>query len=324
VRYVRMVGLCLAAGVVLAACAATVASARLPEWGKCEATESGTGGKYADAGCTEPVRKVYKSYPGGYEWYPLAETSKLRYGEDSKLKYTNAAFNSGIQQPVSETTITFADGQKISCGALQSETVIVLTGARTTTIAPDLTFGGCRDDSSHGECHTLDARYPEEITASTSAWENGLEKSRGEPEYGPSWNGTMTYIEGKQTSHPVVGIVYKTQEKHQPFLQQLVCEESEIHGVKIGGHKIGEELTLSISPLNTMSPSFTAGLRQSEGRQLPSALEGHSTKPVEALVDAERWETVGFETTMLFPTELYVGPVNHNHQREELELKATP
>jgi hypothetical protein len=324
VRYVRMAGLCLVASVVLVACSAASASATLPEWGKCEATENGTGGKYADAACTQPVKQVSRSYPGGYEWYPLAETGELGYGQDSKLRYTDSAFESGILQPVSETTITFADGQKISCGPLRAETLIVLTGVHTTTIAPHLAFEGCVDDSGGGECHTLDARVSGEITVSTSAWENGVEKAEGEPGYGPSWNGTMTYIEGKQTSHPIVGIVYEVQENNQPFLQQLVCEESEIRGVKVGGHEAGEELTLSIGPLNTMSPSFTAGLRQSEGRQLPAAFEGHAAKPIEALVDTERWETVGFETTMLFPTELYVGPVNRNHQLEELELKATP
>ncbi len=319
-----MVGLCLVASVVLVVSSAAAASARLPEWGKCEATESGTGGKYADAACTQPVKKVYKSYPGGYEWYPLIEASKLSYGQDSTLRYTSNAFESGILQPVKEMTITFHDGQRISCEGLRSETVIVLTGAHTTTIAPRLAFRGCVEESSGGECGTLDRRSPGEITVSTAAWRNGVEKAEGETEYGPSWNGTMTYIEGKRTSDPVVGIVYKTQEKHQTFLQQLVCEESEIRGAVVGGHRNGEELTLSISPVNTMSPSFTAGMRQSEGTQLPAAFEGRPAKPVEALVNAERWETVGFETTMLFPTELYVGPINHNSEREELELKATP
>ncbi len=317
-RYVRMVGLCLVASVALVACTATAASAGLPEWGKCETTESGTGGKYADAGCTQPVKKVHKSYPGGYEWYSLIEASELSYGDDSTLNYA------GGSQPVSEMTITFHDGQKISCGALRSGTEIVLTGAHKTTIAPHLAFEGCVDDLSGGECHTLDARSGGEITISTAAWRNGVEKAEGETEYGPSWNGTMTYIEGKRTSNPVVGIVYKTQEKHQTFLQQLVCEGSEIHGAVVGGHKSGEELTLSVSPVNMMSPSFTAGMRESEGTQLPAAFEGHPAKPVEALVNAERWETVGFETTMLFPNELYVGRGNPNDGRKELELKATP
>jgi hypothetical protein len=325
-KRVRTLTLCLIAAFALTAIAATTASAeKLPAWGQCEKVEPGREGKYADPGCTEPVKKVYKEYRGGYEWYPLPETSNLSYGHDSKLKYTNAAFNSGIFQPVSETTITFADGHEITCGGLESETRIVLTGPHGTTIAPDLAFGNCREDSaSHGECHTLDADSPEEITVSVSANENGREKADGEEGYGPSWNGTMAYIEGKRTSNPVVGMVYTTQEKEQPFLQQLVCEESEgIHAVKVGGRRRGEELVMPIEPVNQMSPSFTARFSQSGGVERPASLEGKAVKPVEALVNAERWESIGFETTMLFPTELYNNSA-HNSNREELELKATP
>jgi hypothetical protein len=332
-KRVRTLTLCLIAAFALTAIAATIASAeKLPAWGKCEVAEKHEG-KYADAGCTEPTKKVFGKPAGGYEWYPLAETSKLPYGEDSKLNYTNSAFEEdGILQPVSEITIAFADGHKITCGALEPETKIILTGAHATTIAPYLRFRGCHDDSSGGECHTLDARSTGEITASVVAWENGKEKSFGkkyeeeeEETFGPSWNGTMTFIEGKRTSNPVVGMVYTTQEKEQPFLQQLVCEGSEdIHAAKVGGHKRGEELVMPIEPVNVMSPSFTARFSQSGGVGQPASLEGKAVKPVEALVNAERWETVGFETTMLFPTELYIGAANRDRQREELELKATP
>jgi hypothetical protein len=159
---------------------------------------------------------------------------------------------------------------------------------------------------------------------STSANENGREKANGEPEYGPSWNGAMTFIERRKTSSPAVGMVYTTQEKEQPFLQQLVCEDSEdIHAVKVGGHKRGEELVMPIEPVNEMSPSFTARFSQSGGVGQPASLEGKAVKPVEALVNAERWETVGFETTMLFPTEVYDNSA-HNNNRKEFELKATP
>ncbi len=224
------------------------------------------------------------------------------------MQYTNSAFKSGILQPVSEMTITLGGGgQRITCGALAPESLIVLTGAHVTVIAPDLAFRECVGEQG-GECHTLDAKFAGEIVLGEAQAEV---KPEGEEEFGASWTGTMTYIEGKRTSNPVVGIVYRTEGKRGRFLQQLVCEESEIRALAVGGHKAGEELTFSIGPVNTMSPSFTSGLRQSEGRQLPVALDGHSkpvpTRPVEALVNAERWETIGFETTMLFPSEMYIG-----------------
>ena len=323
---VRTLALCLLAAFAFTALAASTASAEtLPAWGKCEVAENHEG-KYGDAGCTEHVGKVYGHYIGGYEWYPLADSSGLGYGEDSSLKYTGGALeNQGILQPVSETTITFADGNRITCEQLRVETLVPLTGPHRTTVAPHLAFDGCHENSSGHECDTTDASTPEEITLSTSAFENGAEKQEGNTAAGPSWNGTMTFIEGKRTSSPVVGIVYRTQEKGEPFMQQLVCEESEdIKAVKVGGVKPGEEIVMPIEPVNQMSPSFTAKLRQSGGVEQPASLEGKAVKPLQALVNAERDETVAFEATMLFPTELYVGPINHNHKREELELKATP
>jgi hypothetical protein len=327
-RHVRTLTLCLFALCACTALLASTASAeKLPAWGKCEATESGTGGKFADAGCTVPVKKVNKSLPGGYEWFPLAESSALSYGEDAKLNYTNRAFEEGIFQPVSQTTITFADGHRITCEALRPETLVVLTGPHATTVAPHLAFKGCVDDAGGEECRTLDARIRGEITVSTSAWNNGAEKQE-EPEYaeeyGPSWNGTMSFIEGKRSSSPKVAFVYKAQEKGEPFLQQLVCNESELHAVHVGGHRGGEQLVMPVEPVNRMSPSFTTRFEQSGGVEQPASLEGKPVKPLEAEVNAERWEPIAFEATMLFPTELYVGFVNHNYKREELELKATP
>jgi hypothetical protein len=309
VKYVRMMGVCAVSVIALVAVTSSVAWAKLPEWGKCEATATGTGGKYGDAACIVPVRKVYHNYPGGYEWAPLQGE------EPTELEYTNEALKKGVLQPVSETSVTLAGGQKIACGPLIPETQIRFNGFHATGEAPLLAFQGCKDEQGK-ECHTTDGAFPGEIDT-TTAWEHGKEHEEG------SWTGTTTFVEGKGTSDPVVGIVYKTSGKRERFLQQLVCEESEIHAISVGGHKSGEELVVGITPVNRMSPSFTAGLRQSEGRQLPTALEGHATKPIEALVNAERWETIGVETTMLFP-DMYIGHENPNFERHELELRATP
>jgi hypothetical protein len=305
-RHLRTLTLCLLAAFALTAIAATTASAeKLPAWGQCEPTESGTGGRYADAACTQPVKKVYGSYPGGFEWHPLGteKHSSLEYEERDG------------PQPVDEATITLHNGQQIVCEGLAGETQIVLNGPHVTTKAPHFEFGGCHD--SEGECHTTDTIVSAGIGDAT-AWYHGAEEEPG------TWDGTTSFIEGKTNPSPVVGILYKTEHPREPFLQQIDCEGEAIHAIAVGGDKSGEELTVELSPVNTMSKAFTGDLRQSGGVQLPAALEGHATKPIEALVNAERWETIGFEATMLFPAT-YAGFDNaYNDNREELELKATP
>ena len=59
-----MLGLCLTAMFTLAAVAASTASAKLPEWGGCEAKAEG---KYEDPVCT--VKAHPKKTNGHYEWY---------------------------------------------------------------------------------------------------------------------------------------------------------------------------------------------------------------------------------------------------------------
>jgi hypothetical protein len=304
---VRTLGLCLIAAFALTATAAATASAEeLPAWGQCEPTESGTGGRYADANCTQPVRKVYGNYPGGYEWHPLASGenhSSLAYREDNG------------PQPVDEATITLNDGTQIQCEGLVPETRILLNGAHLTTKAPYFEFSGCH--TSQGECSTTDAIHLGGIGSNT-AWRHGIEEEPG------TWTGTASFIEGRTSREPKVGIVYKTEHPRESFLAQIVCEGEGIRAIKVGGERSGEELTLAFTPVNAMSGSFTADLRQSGGVQLPSALEGRPTKPIEALVNAERWETIGFEATMAFPEVSAEFGSAYNHKRNELELKATP
>ena len=54
----------------------------------------------------------------------------------------------------------------------------------------------------------------------------------------------------------------------------------------------------------------------------PKRLKVTQTKPLEAFVNGERWETVGFEATMVFP-EVAIESPNSNPPKE-VELKATP
>ncbi len=79
-----MVGICLVAMIAVVAAMAGSASAKLPEWGKCEASATHEG-KYADAGCTQPVKKVYGKYTGGYEWTPLVEATSGNDGANLQV-----------------------------------------------------------------------------------------------------------------------------------------------------------------------------------------------------------------------------------------------
>lgn len=300
-RHVRMLGLCLAAVFVVVAVMAAGASAQLPEWGKCEATTGNTGGKFGNGGCTAPVKAIHGRYLGSYEWYPLQQLGQEE--EATELEYTD---ESPLEQPVSSMTLTLASGKTITCGALAHESYILLSDTHVTTQAPRLHFLNCVDEQG-GECHTTDAGNGGEITTKT-AWRAGIEHEPG------SWTGTMSFIEGRAEPEPKVDIVYKTEEPRGRFLQELVCESSEPLTIVIGGHKENEAITATITPVDRMSSSFTAGFG-------PAAHKVGGTRPLEAQVNTGAWEPISFDTMMLLP-EMYIAHENVNYSQHELELKA--
>jgi len=317
-KQVRMLGACLLALFALAAMIAGTASAeKLPAWGQCVKTESGTGGKYADAGCIQPVKKVNGGLPGAYEWYPARVSPEVGAGESLLVNHIPAE-----EQPVSQTTIALADGYTITCEPLRETTEFDITGPHTTLSAPNLSFGGCRPTSPEAgvECGTTDRAEEAEITT----WQEFYNYVQQE---GPTWHGTLTYFEGKRSSDPTVGYVFKTSPKKERFFQQLICEGGPVETMVIGGHKGGEELAMQVSPVNAMSASHTLKMSQSGGVGQPASFEGHPAKPLEAQINAGNWQPIGFETTMVFPeTEpsySVTEPRALRNQTEE-ELKATP
>ena len=298
-----MLGACTIVAAVVIATTVASASAKLPEWGKCETSPTHEG-KYADSGCIEPVKKVYGKYTGGYEWTPLVEATNGNDG--AKLLYRR-----GIEQ--SPVSFTLASGYQITCSnGLRAQTRFPLREARLTE-APDLIFTGCAN-SEGGVC--LSAGFEEGEINEEFAYERGRDHEPG------SWTGKPEFIEGKHGATPTVGIVYKTEEPRGRFFEEIACEGEAVHAFVIGGEKRGEELTTEIKPVNTMTHEYTAAMAQSNGIQLPAALEGRATKPLEALVNGVQWETVGIEATMLF-NETESEPPNST-TNEELELKATP
>ena len=311
-----LVSLCVCAG--LFATTASAAKEKLPAWGQCVPTAGSTGGKYGNAGCTALVKPLHGEYLGGYEWYPMEVSPEIDTGESILADRASPE-----EQPVSSTTLTLADGSAITCEALREETEFEITGPTSTLGAPHLAFQGCRQTApSEGSlCFSTDAELEQEITT----YQEFEDYKHGE---GPTWNGKLTYFEGKKTSNPVVGYVWETNPADQHFLQQVVCEGGPVNAMLIGGHKKGEELAMQITPVNTMSASHTLTMTQSGGVQQPTSFEGHRAKPLEAQVNGTTWEPIGFETTMLFPeTEPEFSQAERAagvRVRGEEELKATP
>lgn len=312
--------------VALLACAVAsgAASAKLPEWGQCRATPSGSGGRYANAGCTQQVKKVYGAYTGGYEWYPLGRTAdEMTAGQQANLK-------ASAGEETSET-IRFASGREIRChGETERGSILPLDGADEVTDAADLASNACEEPvlglENHGEeghegngllpgsCHSVGVGEASEINTSP-------EYRAGEtvPASGTTWDGKTVFLSDRTNATPAVGISFKTDPAGQRFFPQIVCESgpaSEPLAIQIGGHKKSERLVAEITPVNTMvSRGFTAVLRpQAKGQ-------------TEGVVNTGPYEPVTIEMSVEFDQEPYIGYEQRLAGFEysnELELKATP
>ncbi|HUA10516.1 MAG TPA: hypothetical protein VMA83_00760 [Solirubrobacteraceae bacterium] len=307
---------------VFAAVAASSASAKLPEWGQCRETASGSGGKYANAGCTQQVKKVYGSYAGAYEWYPLERTA----GDISDGQQTSLEYNTKLEQQ--PTTFTFASGVEIRCArGIGLYAAMPIDGSSVVTDAPEWDFKKCvepvrllenyeEEYEEAGECRSFDG-FEEEITTHTE-YKDGWKT----PAEGPTWSGRTEFLAGKKTSMPSVGIVYKTEPGKARFYQQILCEAGEDTSplsIQLGGHKGDERIVSEVTPLNTMSEAHTVTVR---------------SRGTEALVNTGEWEPVTIAASMYFP-EIYIGAEQRQAWEEgyrepngryvnDLELKATP
>lgn len=301
-----MLGLCLIAMFIVTAVAASSALAAKfePEFGQCVPTEGGVGGHYGNAGCTAPVKPVHHEYLGGFEWYRL---------EVSPLNQSGGLFNRTEEEP-GVTTVTFANGDAVTC-ATHNPSDLTINGPHTTGRAPELRFNRCAPDdepsSPVNEC-LMDDETEQEIGT-----------AREEEEGTATWNGTLTYLEGKKTTHPVVGFVWKTSPAKESFFEQLNCEGGPFVSAVIGGDPAveNEAIVSKFEPVNTMSQSHIMSIA-------PLAQKLKDVKPLEALLES-KWAPVQIETTIHFPiTEFgddeFEGEPRSLYVPQELELKATP
>src|SRR5271163_1176486 len=102
-RHIRILGAGLLAVFALAAVAASAVQAETLEWGTCYETPHGSGGRFANAGCTEKAEHKQGTYLGEYEWERREPEGKVHLEPmtmEGNVKWETAA------------------GEKIECTAL--------------------------------------------------------------------------------------------------------------------------------------------------------------------------------------------------------------
>ena len=306
---VRTLILCLFALMAFGALGASSASAAKfePEWGQCvpvEEHEGRTEGQYGNPSCTARVKPYRHEYLGGFEWYPQGVALGRGQGEGHLDNYSD-------EEP-GVTTVTFANGDAVTCQT-HDESGLKINGPRTSGIAPYLLFNRCAPDDEPSS--------PVNDCLMDDEGEQLIGTNREQEEGAPTWNGTLAYLEGKKTAHPVVGFVWKTSPAKESFFEQINCEGGPFVSAVIGGDPEveNEAIVTKIEPVNTMSEAHTLTIGP-----LASKIKG--TKPLEALLES-KWAPVQIETTVHFPiTEDYTfaGEPPSLEIEGELELKATP
>jgi hypothetical protein len=275
VRHVRMLGICMAAMLALAAATAAGASAeKLPAWGTCEAA-GGHEGKYADPGCIEPVKKIYGKYTGGYEWHPQERAYD---------------FESGLIGP---TTFETTNGKKIACenGALEARQAVAAPNrVREMLVA----FYGCESEG-----RVCSGKFEEAGRISNEiAWfqEQSIE-------------GELVYLSGKDTTSPVVGLTLTTEVAGQPLF--TVSCDGELGTVEIGGaggkgaqKAKGNTAIGVVSPIDEMTTEYTQTFKQTSGAQEPAAAEKGKAKSLQMFLSNENeWVQAGLASTFTYVAE---------------------
>jgi hypothetical protein len=303
-RLIKMTAPCLLVALALGMLAAAQASAKVPEWGKCEAVASG--GHYTDSACTVKARKHGGVYQGGYEWAQLGEA---------------------VAEPISLAgTLTFetAAGAKIECATMGRESNVLLEGPSQTKTALWELFG----------CHSEGEGAGHECTNTEFAGKVSTDFSWGEREYEGTgffhgWKGQLGFVEGKGTASPVIGLAFTPNnnsrafeeavgERTERFIDPPIVCESAIGTVWIGGDREGNNSVISqIAPVDQMTGEFTQTYTTSApGMQSPERFEGgHGHLKVLRAFIHNHWEPVAIEATMALPIE---------EGTEPIEIKAVP
>jgi len=268
------------------------ASAKLPEWGQCVATEGGTGGKYTDSACLDKAHSTRNGeerlYGGAFEWVPAEE----EFASKSKSGLTlNGTFAFETQQ-----------GAKIECTGITkgSGMTFVLNGATT----PRWNLTGCRANGGQEECATISAgSFKEEISSLLEARESEV---RG-------WNHPSRLGFLERGSEPLVGLGFKEAynpepgvEAGEPFFSPISCgpslqeeeegvmpAENSLGTVKIGGNRKGGNGVIgALAPVNVMSSHYTLTYSEnSAGIQSTTRFAHQKPQVLDAFI-RNAWEPV--------------------------------
>lgn len=285
----RLLCLVSLAVMVVVAASATSASAKLPEIGRCEATESGSGGRYTDANCVEKAKLHKGTYTGKYEWHPLSNQLNVE----------------GIELEGGPMTFETASGVRVECPVADQFDETTFTGPKSTH-TPYWTFFECHPGESSEECHSALFIEPGEIT-NNYAWHEEAEEE-GEPV--PGWVGELGYV--SRGSEPTVGMQYtvKNDERLFPPISCLGGIETLWIG---GGQRGGDAFISTYAPLDTMTRSLTETFSESApGIAAPTKLSGHKAVYLQAFRE-NHWERVAISGTW----SEYVGG-------RGIEIKAVP
>jgi hypothetical protein len=321
-----MLGICLIAMFALGAIMAGGASAKLPEFGACEAAPNHEG-KYADANCVQPVKKVFKKYTGGYEWYAGNEFGTIRgegfpSGWDAHLR-SGGSRSGGLKIAAGENSIgttTFEDsaGKQMVCSGGY---INVVTGPANNQVQfREIYLTGCQVGSAY--CTSSGGFEPGEVN-------NLYEFSYTESEESAiPFVGTLGYINkadhtvGLSIRQPTGGEVYgqgfekeEPQERNEQPLFIARCELP-VGTITIGGGEAKRNGVIAeIGPLNTMTNASTLTFTESHGVQSPSKVQ-----PGGKFTFAGEWE--GFNHSLGINATWNVE--EEGGETEDYEIKAIP
>ena len=317
-RLARALAVCMLALFALAALAASGASASLPEWGGCEPAAPGHG-KYTDPGCVKKVTLANKKTEGNYEWYTGESFGWVHQRETGKphhLGLTLYHFGESELGPIQigKSTFETGAGKKMECES--GSIYFTLDNANTRAVGQVLlSLQGC---ASEGQPCASNLKGAGEVT-NEEQWleEQGLK-------------GTLGYISGKGTEHPVVGLSLtafntKSEDIEQRRLLFATCKApgpESVGNLEIGGNKRGGNAVIAmVTPVDQMATEYTLGYTQHLGVQTPSAFEGR-TGGLKGFTEST-WQPLGFETSFVIRPEL-TGEPEFWKEAAPIEIKAIP
>ena len=318
-RPARTLGFSLLAVLATAAVTASTASASLPEWGGCEPAAPGHG-KYSDPACVKKVTLANKKTEGNYEWYTGAAfgfVHQRENGHPPSLGLQSYHFGENEEGPIQigKSTFETAAHKKMECQ--DGSIYFLLENANTKGVREVwLSLHGCESEGL--PCRNNGSLEEGEIS-NEEQWlqAEGLK-------------GTLGYISGKGTEHPVVGLSLtafntKSENIEQRRLLFATCEApgpESVGNLEIGGNKRGGNAVIAlVTPVDQMATEHTLTYTQSAGVQTPSAFEG-KTGGLMGFTEST-WQPLGFETSFVIRPEGRSEPERWT-QEAPIEIKAIP